>query len=243
MSRARKPRSVAIELPHSGAERGSGTCVVRYDMIRSSASSTPTVDARTCSVSPDFSCISRTTSNIPSSSSSLAWITTSTPSPRMLRLGSVTSAATSIRASCPRSSPVISQSIHTRRSLTGDSLSGGHTGPTLRDRSPIPYRCDDQSDGGGARPAYGDRAAGDDRGARRCRRDLGPGLVRQPAPRLRPEDLLCGHQLVGTRAPAVRLQRLGPGTGTAGLHVPAVRGGAHVPDGLAAPGSRTQPHH
>ena len=27
MSRARNPRSVAIELPQSGAERGSGTCI------------------------------------------------------------------------------------------------------------------------------------------------------------------------------------------------------------------------
>src|SRR5215218_9190161 len=53
---------------------------------------------------------------MPSSCASSAWMTTSTPSPRTLRSGSVTSAATSISASEPRLSPVISQSTQTRRS-------------------------------------------------------------------------------------------------------------------------------
>ena len=45
-------------------------------------------------------------------------MTRSTPSPSTLRSKSVTRAATSIRASAVRSRPVISQSIHTSRSLT-----------------------------------------------------------------------------------------------------------------------------
>src|SRR5690349_17866974 len=45
-------------------------------------------------------------------------MTMSTPSPSTLRSKSVTSAATSISASAVRSRPVISQSIHTSRSLT-----------------------------------------------------------------------------------------------------------------------------
>src|SRR3954470_7795663 len=88
----------------------------------SSASATVTVAASTSSVRPDLSCIWRTTSNMPASASSSAWITTSTPSPSTLRSGSVTSAATSINLSLSRSRPVISQSIHTRRSPTGYTL-------------------------------------------------------------------------------------------------------------------------
>src|SRR3954454_20464732 len=88
----------------------------------SSASATVTVAARTSSVRPDLSCIWSTTSNMPASASSSAWMTTSTPSPSTLRSGSVTSAATSINLSLSRARPVISQSIHTRRSHTGYTL-------------------------------------------------------------------------------------------------------------------------
>ena len=65
MSRARKPRSVAIELPHSGAVRGSLTNAVTYSRTRSSASARVTADRRTSSVSPDLACMSRTTSGMP----------------------------------------------------------------------------------------------------------------------------------------------------------------------------------
>ena len=68
-------------------------------------------------MSPDDACISRTTSGIRSSCSAVAPTTTSTPSPRTFSSLSVTSAATSMSRSLPRSSPVISQSIHTSRSL------------------------------------------------------------------------------------------------------------------------------
>ena len=66
MSRARKPRSVAIELPHSGAVRGSLTYVRDVGHDQSSASATVTVEARTASVRPDLACMSRTTSSMPS---------------------------------------------------------------------------------------------------------------------------------------------------------------------------------
>jgi hypothetical protein len=62
--------------------------------------------------------MSRTNSTIWSIASAGGLITMSMPSPSTLRSKSVTSAATSIRASAPRSSPVISQSIHTSRSFT-----------------------------------------------------------------------------------------------------------------------------
>src|SRR3954454_18320403 len=62
--------------------------------------------------------MSRTTSGIPASSGSSAWMTRSTPSPSTWRLPSVTSAAISMSASWRRSRPVISQSIQTRRSFT-----------------------------------------------------------------------------------------------------------------------------
>ena len=67
--------------------------------------------------------MSRTTSGIPASSGSSAWMTRSTPSPRTRRSPSVTSAAISMSASRPRSRPVISQSIHTRRSFTRPAYS------------------------------------------------------------------------------------------------------------------------
>ena len=47
MSRVRKPRSVAIELPHSGALPASGTCSLTYARTCCSASCSVTVDART----------------------------------------------------------------------------------------------------------------------------------------------------------------------------------------------------
>ena len=62
-------------------------------------------------------------------------MTTSTPSPITFSSKSVTRAATSISASAPRSSPVISQSIHTRRSFTPSTLltvaNGAHGGSDL----------------------------------------------------------------------------------------------------------------
>ena len=64
----------------------------------------------------------RTNSTIWSSASGGGLMTMSTPSPSTLRSKSVTSAATSIRASASRSSPVISQSIQTSRSVTRGSL-------------------------------------------------------------------------------------------------------------------------
>src|SRR3954469_25068235 len=66
--------------------------------------------------------MSRTTSGMLSRDSSDAWMTTSTPSPNGTRSASVTRAAISISASFRRSSPVISQSIHTRRALTRPTL-------------------------------------------------------------------------------------------------------------------------
>ena len=100
MSRARKPRSVAIELPHSGARarRRHELRHVLHDHVFG-LGQRDRATARTSSVSPDFACMSRTNSTMLSSTSSGAWITTSTPSPRTLRSGSVTSAATSISAS------------------------------------------------------------------------------------------------------------------------------------------------
>src|SRR5690349_5492162 len=67
--------------------------------------------------------MSRTTSGMPSSSGSSAWMTRSTPAPSTRRSPSVTSAAISMSASRPRSRPVISQSIHTRRSFTRPAYS------------------------------------------------------------------------------------------------------------------------
>ncbi len=72
MSRARKPRSVAIELPHSGAVRGLGTCSRTYARICSSASAMVMIERRTSSVSPDLACMSRTTGGIASSAASSA---------------------------------------------------------------------------------------------------------------------------------------------------------------------------
>src|SRR5690349_1479149 len=71
---------------------------------------------------PDVVCMSRTKSSICSSASAGGAITTSTPSPSWLSSKSVTSAATSMRASFSRDSPVISQSIQTMRSLTERSV-------------------------------------------------------------------------------------------------------------------------
>src|SRR3954453_11368737 len=54
---------------------------------------------------------------------SSVWMTTSIPSPRMLRSASVTSTAISMSRSVLRSRPVISQSIHTSSSRTGLTVS------------------------------------------------------------------------------------------------------------------------
>ena len=87
--------------------------------------------------------MSRTTSGIPASSGSSAWMTRSTPSPSTRRSPSVTSAAISMSASRRRSRPVISQSIHTRRSFTRPAYSlrsgvvADDTGATRRAPSAI----------------------------------------------------------------------------------------------------------
>ena len=87
-------------------------------MTISWAAATSTVEARTSSMSPDRLCICATTSIMPSSAASSAWITTSMPSPSTLSSASVTRAAISINRSERRSRPVISQSIHTNSSRT-----------------------------------------------------------------------------------------------------------------------------
>ncbi len=77
-------------------------------------------------------CICRTISGMDSSASAGGRITMSTPSPRMFSSESVTSAATSISASCASDSPVISQSIHTIRSFMCLTLRGDHVVPAVR---------------------------------------------------------------------------------------------------------------
>ena len=72
MSRARKPRSVAIELPQRGAVRGFGTNSLTYARTASSASAMVIAERRTSSVRPDLACISRTISGIASSAASSA---------------------------------------------------------------------------------------------------------------------------------------------------------------------------
>ncbi len=57
MSRAMKPRSVAIELPHSGALRASLTCWRMKSSTWASASATVSVDASTALSSPDSLCM------------------------------------------------------------------------------------------------------------------------------------------------------------------------------------------
>src|SRR5579875_2498429 len=68
--------------------------------------------------------MSRTKGTICASTSSPAWMTMSRPSSSGSSCASVTIAATSMRASRCRSRPVISQSIHTRRSATPERLYG-----------------------------------------------------------------------------------------------------------------------
>ena len=108
-----------------------GPAVERAAQRIASASAMVTVEARTSSVSPDLACIFCTTSGMDANASSSAWITRSTPSPRMFRSPSVTSAEISMSLSLPRSRPVISQSTHTILSVvTSHSLGAGRlTGP------------------------------------------------------------------------------------------------------------------
>src|SRR6478609_3382104 len=75
--------------------------------------------------SPEDVCILRTTSTIWSIDSGGGLMSTSTPSPSTLSSKSVTSAATSTSASSVMLSPVISQSIHTRRSFMRLTLEVG----------------------------------------------------------------------------------------------------------------------
>ncbi len=105
----------------AGQRRGLGRVDVGADVVEHhllGAAATSTVEARTSSVRPERLCIWATTSTIPSSASSSAWITTSMPSPRTLSSASVTRAAISMSRSDRRSRPVISQSIHTNSSRT-----------------------------------------------------------------------------------------------------------------------------
>src|SRR5450759_1531331 len=115
MSRSRKVLSVPTELPASGALRGSGIHVLRYSRTAVWASAIVAAPGSSSS-RPDVVCIPRTNSTIWSSAACGGVITTSTPSPRTLSSESVTTAATSIRASAVRSRPFISQSIQTIRS-------------------------------------------------------------------------------------------------------------------------------
>src|SRR5918994_1865662 len=135
MSRARKARSVAMELPQSGTVRASGTCLRRWSRTWRSASARLIVEVRTRSVRPEAACISRTTGCMPSSSSAGAEMARSMPSSRMRSSESVIRAAISISASRRRSSPVISQSTQTSRSA---ALSA--TRRPYRRRSPYPRR-------------------------------------------------------------------------------------------------------
>src|SRR5699024_216838 len=121
MSRARKARSVAMELPHRGALRGSRTYLRMCSRTASSAS----VRDRPLSSSSsrrEVVCMSRTKSPMVSRASCGGLITTSTPSSRLLCSLSWTRRSTAMSASRSRSRPVISQSIHTRQSFIMVSL-------------------------------------------------------------------------------------------------------------------------
>src|SRR5665811_133046 len=147
MSRARNVRSVPMVLPARGALRTSGTWDRMYARAWASASASVTPFGRSSS-RPEFRCISVTKSLICARASAGGLMTMSTPSPKTLSSGSVTSTASSMRASVPRSRPVISQSIHTRLStptayvsaLVGaDGLRGHAAGDEAQEpRGPAP---------------------------------------------------------------------------------------------------------
>src|SRR5690606_9945162 len=139
MSRTRKARSVATVLPASGAFFGSGAHSRTYDSTRSSASASETPLASRSS-RPELVCMSFTSWLIWSIACCGGLMTRSTPSPRMLSSPSVTNAATSIKASVARSSPVISQSIHTRRSYMANHPMACHAAKASRRAWATPFR-------------------------------------------------------------------------------------------------------
>ena len=107
----------------------------------------------------------RTKSSICSSASAGGFTSTSMPSPSTLSSKSVTRAATSISASAPRSSPVISQSIHTSRSFTLEPYSGRSQRSFLQWNA-----CAGRAElGGSRRPPRGRRRLGRRRGRSSCR--------------------------------------------------------------------------
>src|SRR5215207_2373958 len=115
-----------MELPHMGAVAASGTNCRMYSTACVPASSSVSDDRSISSRSPDFVCILRTKSSI-SAITSGGWCTTrSSPSASISRWASVTSTATSTIRWRSTSRPVISRSIHTRRSsaLAGASATG-----------------------------------------------------------------------------------------------------------------------
>src|SRR5438270_530181 len=109
---ARKRRSVPMELPPKGTERGSVMCFLRNASVCRPASSRSTVEAWMAASSPLLVCISRTKSSIPSSACSSAATTMSGPSATTSRSSSVSRVAISTMRCRLGSSPVISRSIH-----------------------------------------------------------------------------------------------------------------------------------
>lgn len=116
--RVMKFRSTETELPASGDLPAPGAYLLRYSKIWISACDSETPSGISV-ISPELVCISRTKSFIWSIASWGAWITRSTPSPRMLSCESVIKTAISTNTSLLRSNPVISQSTQIR---FGDSL-------------------------------------------------------------------------------------------------------------------------
>ena len=127
----------------------------------------------------------------------------------------MTSAATSISASLPRSRPVISQSIQTRRSATIASLRAGHR----RDASSTEASPGLQASASRRRQS----AHRDPSDAASPRSSRSPpaavafilAVVRQPPQLLRPAIYVRGDALVGRRQPAVRLRPARPRPGRA----------------------------
>ena len=151
---------------------------------------------------------------------------TSMPSPRTLRSKSVTRAATSISASASRSSPVISQSIHTSRSFTVGTLLRASQRRALSGRFVSPPRVGGVKDWIGLARPSGPAASGSS--PARSSSPTRPRSVRAVrAYDLLPESVVptVGHLLPVARGRRRRLPRAGaadPGDG--GRVGAAVRG-------------------
>ena len=141
MSRVRNERSVATVLPASGGRLPSAQCCLMYASTWASASARVS-PASSSSSRPERSCIvAHVRVHLRRAPRPGGLMTMSMPSPSTLRSKSVTSAATSIRASATMSRPVISQSIQTSRSLTrGHPTHAGGSRYLLRIRSAAPPR-------------------------------------------------------------------------------------------------------